>query len=166
MWESIICPQDQFLEWHRRECLMGNYDFCGVDNMAICPIEEDGSSTSLMNQKKFFVGQIITKRGEEKKSLQFVYKSTISSELIVYLKPKLQFFACHNFVARWQDKMFKSCLENCPNDTIVSVVNLQKTTPLKFKMSFVVGFRPNQHQIRSNGYNSQFKNKVLWYFVN
>jgi hypothetical protein len=26
-----------------------------------------------------------------------------SNELIQYLKPKLQYFVMHNFVARWQD---------------------------------------------------------------
>jgi hypothetical protein len=49
--ESIICPWDQFLEWHGRECLRGNYNICGVDNMVISPIEVDGSSTSLMKWK-------------------------------------------------------------------------------------------------------------------
>jgi hypothetical protein len=48
---------------------MENYDFFGVNNMAICPIEEDGSSTSLMKWKQFSMGQFITMKGEgEKKS--------------------------------------------------------------------------------------------------
>jgi hypothetical protein len=123
MWESIVCPHDQFPEWHRRDCLMGDYDLCDVDNMVICPIKEDGSSITLIKWKHFSMGQIITKRREEKKRLQFIFKSIVSSEFIAYLKPKLQFFACHNFLARWQDKMFKSCLENFLVDTLVSIVD-------------------------------------------
>jgi hypothetical protein len=38
-------------------------------------------------------------------------------------KPKLQFFVHHNFVARWQDMMLKSCLDNFPNDVVVFVVD-------------------------------------------
>ncbi len=102
---------------------MGDCDLCGVDNMAICPIEEDGSSITLVKWKHFSMGQIITKRKVEKKRLQLVDKSTVSSELIAYLKSKLQFFVGHNFVTRWQDKMFKSCLENFLVDTLVSIVD-------------------------------------------
>jgi len=123
MWESILYPKDQFLEWHRRECLVGDCDLCGIDNMAICPTEEDGSSITLVKWKHFSMGQIITKRKVEKKRLQLVDKSTVSSELIAYLKSKFQFFVGHNFVARWQDKMFKSCSENFLVDTLVSIVD-------------------------------------------
>ncbi len=58
--------------------------------------------------------------------MKLEYKDIVFSELIDYLKPKVQFFAHHNFVARWQDKMFKSCFQNFPNDIIVSIVNFAK----------------------------------------
>lgn len=41
---------------------------------------------------------IVTKKGEEKKKLKLIYKSTRSNELIEYMKPKLQYFICHNFI--------------------------------------------------------------------
>lgn len=66
----------------------------------------------------------------------FVYKDIVSSELIDYLKPKFEFFARHNFVVRWQDKMFKSCLQNFLDGTIVLMVNFTKTTTLKFRMKY------------------------------
>jgi len=66
--------------------------------------------------------QIVTKSGEEKKELKFVYKSIVSSELKEYLKPKLQFYVHQNFVARWQD-MIKSCLENFLDDVVVFVID-------------------------------------------
>jgi hypothetical protein len=65
---------------------------------------------------------IVIRNGEEEKKLKFVYKSIISNELTDYLKPKLQFFVWHNFVARRKDKLFKSCLENFQNNTVVSIV--------------------------------------------
>jgi hypothetical protein len=71
----------------------------------------------------FFYGPNYYQKRGAKKILQLIYKSTIFNELIAYMNPKLQFFACHNFVARWQDKMFKSCLENFPIDTLVSIVD-------------------------------------------
>jgi hypothetical protein len=65
---------------------------------------------------------IVTKKGEEMKKLKLMDKSTNSKEFIQYLKPKLQYFVRHNFVARWQDQQFKNCLDNFPNDTIVLVI--------------------------------------------
>ncbi len=80
----------------------------------------------MVKWKQFSMEKIITKKGEEKKKLRLLYESIISSELMQYLKPKLQFFACHNFVASWQDKMFKSCLPNLLDDTIVSMIDFAK----------------------------------------
>jgi hypothetical protein len=45
--------------------------------------------------------------------------------LLEYLKPKLQLFVHHNFIARWWD-MIKSCLENFPDDVVVSVVDFAR----------------------------------------
>jgi hypothetical protein len=33
MWESIIYPCDKFLDWHAKECLLGECDNCGVENL-------------------------------------------------------------------------------------------------------------------------------------
>jgi hypothetical protein len=46
-------------------------------------------------------GDFSIKKGETKKKLILVYKSTTSDELLQYLKPKLKFLVQHNFVARW-----------------------------------------------------------------
>ena len=66
---------------------------------------------------------IVTKKGEPWKKLQLVYKNTTSAKFLAYLKPKLQFFVQHSFVARWEDHQFRQCLENFPEDMIVSIVN-------------------------------------------
>jgi hypothetical protein len=35
MWEYIVYPWDEFFKWHRRECVMGDCDLCGVNNLPI-----------------------------------------------------------------------------------------------------------------------------------
>jgi hypothetical protein len=50
-----------------------------------------------------YLETITTKKGESKKKLVLVYKSTTSDELLQYLKPKFKFFVQYNFVARWQE---------------------------------------------------------------
>ncbi len=48
--------------------LHGDCDLCGINNMAICPIEEDESLITLVKWKHFSMGQIIAKRKEGKKT--------------------------------------------------------------------------------------------------
>jgi hypothetical protein len=83
--------------------MFGTYQDCGVDNLALCPQEEEGSSSIIVCWKHFNMENIVTKNGEGKKKLKFMYMEINSKELIQYLKPKLQYFVRHKFVARWQD---------------------------------------------------------------
>jgi len=53
-----------------------------------------------------------------------IYKETTSDELVKYLKPKLQAFAYHTFVAKWEDEQFKTCLANFPANTMILVIDL------------------------------------------
>jgi hypothetical protein len=58
MWESTLCLQDELSKWHKRNCLMGDCDLCGVDTVAICLIEEDGSSFAMVKWKQFSMEKI------------------------------------------------------------------------------------------------------------
>jgi hypothetical protein len=80
---------DPFAEWHNKKCVMGECELCGVENLPICPIEEEGSSSAIVKWKHFSMEKIITRSGEDKKKLKLEYKDTVFSELIDYLKPKL-----------------------------------------------------------------------------
>jgi hypothetical protein len=51
-----------------------------------------------------------------------VYKTTSLEEFIDYLKPKLQHFVRHNFVAWWEDKQFKHYIKSFPTNIMVSIV--------------------------------------------
>ncbi len=78
--------------------LLGTCENCDVDNLPIYRVEEEGYSNILVSWKHYSPEKILTKKGEEKKKLIFLYKFSSSTEFIGYLKPKLQYFMHHNFV--------------------------------------------------------------------
>ncbi len=49
--------------------------------------------------------------GKDWHALCLEYKQT-PHVLVTFLKPKLVEFIVHNFEAKWQNNMFKMCLEN------------------------------------------------------
>jgi hypothetical protein len=49
MWESIICPKDFHVVWHVQDCVFGDCEYCGVDNLPICLVEEEGAFSALVN---------------------------------------------------------------------------------------------------------------------
>jgi hypothetical protein len=123
MVESIMCPKADTCQWHTRECVFGECDNYGVDFLPVCPIEEEGSANKLVKWKNLSMETITTKKGQERKKLQLVYKETTSDKLVSYLKPKLQAFARHSFVAKWEDEQFQTYLANFPTDSMVSVID-------------------------------------------
>lgn len=54
--------------------------------------------------------------GKDRHALCLEYKQTPPHVLVMFLKPKLVEFVVHNFEAKWQDNMFKICLENLTTD--------------------------------------------------
>jgi hypothetical protein len=103
LWETIVCLKDLHFEWHSRDYVFGKCQDYGVENLTFYPIEEEGISNVLVHGKHFSMETIVMKKGEEKKKLKLMDKSTNSKEFIQYLTPKLQYFVQHNFVTRWQD---------------------------------------------------------------
>jgi hypothetical protein len=114
------------LEWHVRDCLLNECGNCGAKNLPICLVEDEGSFGHLVQWKHFSFQNIVTKKGEEKKKLTLVFKSTPSFDLIKYLKPKLQFFVQHDFLSWWQDIQFNNCLKNFSSNIIVSMIDFAK----------------------------------------
>ncbi len=55
--------------------------------------------------------------GHDKKVSRVEYCETQSSQLIGYMKPRLQEFVMHNFTSKWEEKEFKSFVPNLPPDT-------------------------------------------------
>ncbi len=75
--------------------------------------------------------ETISKIGKPLKKLTLVYKNTYSDEFIEYLKPKLQHFVRHNFVARWQDKHFKTHGKSLPTNCILFQATLEVDIKLR-----------------------------------
>lgn len=121
--EAILCPKGEFSEWHNKACVYGECELCGVELLPICPNKEEGISNAKVQWKRFEMVDIVTTRGEKRRKLQLVYKNTTSDEFLAYFRPKVQFFVQHSFVAKWEDRQFRDCLNNFPDDAIVSVVD-------------------------------------------
>ena len=121
--EAVLCPRPPNSPWHSKDCFFGDCESCGVDILPMCPTEEDGLSPIYVAWKHYEMQSITTRKGLQRKKLQLVYKDTTSRELIQYLKPKLQFFVRHSFVAKWEDEQFRTCLRTSPADTMVSVID-------------------------------------------
>ncbi len=77
---------------------------CDVDNLALCPNEEEGTLGAIGFWIHFTMEKVVKKKGEEKKKLKLMHMETNSMEFILALKLKLQYFVRHNFIARWQDQ--------------------------------------------------------------
>jgi hypothetical protein len=85
------------MQWHKQS------DKCGANVLLLCPKEIEGFGDHVVTWRRFSFQQIMIVVGKPQKKLTLVHKSILVNELITYLKPKLQYFVCHNFVANWQD---------------------------------------------------------------
>jgi hypothetical protein len=99
LWEDLVCPKGELEKWHKRKCLFGNCPMCGVQNLSFYPKELVGSLFDVIQWHHFALETTIFKNGQSLKKLTLVYKTTTLNEFIDYLKPKLQHFVKHNFVA-------------------------------------------------------------------
>jgi hypothetical protein len=64
----------------------------------------------------------VNKDGRHKKRVKECFKET-SSTFLEYLRPKIQLFVKHNFVAMWQNAQCKISMDVLPRDTILSHIN-------------------------------------------
>ena len=101
LWEFVVCPKGELDQWHSGDCLYGDCENCGADFLPVCPIEEAGSSPLKVSWKRYEMKEIVMKKGLQRKKLCLTYKTTSFVEFLEYLKPKLQGFIKHNFVAKW-----------------------------------------------------------------
>jgi hypothetical protein len=119
---DVVCLKPIASMWHNQACLMGEFGFCGVEILHLCP--EELILENVIKWKNIgydVVGQ--TPEGKEKKTLKVFYHETPFRELISNLKPRLQSFMTHNFVSKWQEHQFKSILGAVPSSSIISCVD-------------------------------------------
>jgi hypothetical protein len=72
-----------------------------------------------------------TEDGNPKKAVTKEYRESPPRELIAYLKPKLQTFVLHNYIATWQDFQFRELFGSVPTDTLISYVDFSENYTLK-----------------------------------
>jgi hypothetical protein len=73
LWEAIVCPKDPHFEWHAQDCLFGTCEECGVDNLAFCPDEEEGTLSVVVCWKRFNVEKIVMKKVRKRKNETHAY---------------------------------------------------------------------------------------------
>ena len=93
LWESILCKKDEYQMWHKRECLLGECQSCGIKLLKICPLE---LNSEVLVKWKSIGSEIVgyTEDGLPKKAPSVQYRETKPSELFEYLKPRLNSFRC------------------------------------------------------------------------
>jgi hypothetical protein len=94
------------MQWHKQYCLFGECDKCdkcGVNLLPLCPKETKGSDDYVVTWRRFVLGQTMSVAGKPQKKLNLIHNAIPVDELNAYLKPKLQYFVHHNFVANWRD---------------------------------------------------------------
>ncbi len=74
----------------------------GVEKFSFYLEELSGIDDILVKWKCYALEETKYRNGKALKMLTLVYKKISLDESIEYMKPKLQHFVKHNFVARWQ----------------------------------------------------------------
>jgi hypothetical protein len=85
------------------QCLLGTCSDCGVQLLPVYNDEVQNPTGVLVEWRRFALEQTTSRKGKVSKKLTLVYKKTFPDVLLEYMRPKLQNFVKHNFVAKWQD---------------------------------------------------------------
>jgi hypothetical protein len=117
----MVCTQDEFSEWHARECLFGECESYKVDIFPICLIKEDGTSNSLVSWRHFSLKKIVTKKGEEKKKLKLTRSQALVNSSIISSLSFNTLFA--RICGQMVDVQFRTYLENFPAEVVVLVID-------------------------------------------
>jgi hypothetical protein len=107
---------------------MGECDVCGVERkLLFCPLEVDPESEDILSWRRFQKVEI--GKDDDGKPIKRVYEVHVDTspvELVLYLKPILQKFVTHNYVARWQDEQAKMALKSLREGVILSHIDFSE----------------------------------------
>jgi hypothetical protein len=130
LWTSMLSSKEELSLWHSRSCLLGECPRCRVDFLNLCPSELNTDQVVQWQSIGYeVVGQYPNE--QEKKVPRIKYNESNPTELVDYLKPKLQSFIKHNYVAHWQDNQFKELMYFIPNGTVISCIDFSENYSLK-----------------------------------
>jgi len=89
-----------------------------------CPNEKENTSHNLMMWKcyeKVVHGK--TRACLKNKVLRLQYNEITVHVFFSYTRPRLQKFILHNFMARFQEEQYKTCLETFPPEIVMSIID-------------------------------------------
>ena len=134
LWQGIVCLKGEFEEWHELQCLLGSCADCGMKLLPICNNKVENLNGMLIEWWRFALEQTTSRKGKVSKKLALVYKKTFPNVLLEYMRLKLQHFVKHNFVAKWQDSQFKTCIKLFLMNVLCLLWILPRTTYSRFRM--------------------------------
>jgi hypothetical protein len=110
LWNSILCPKPKGDDWHKRDCLMGECNLCGIKTLKIYPNEQVQSTQTMQWQR--YVKVVVEQKdnGDVCKVTQLQYMDIGTPKFLDYLHLRLKDFVTHNFTTKWQDKVELPCL--------------------------------------------------------
>jgi hypothetical protein len=131
-----MCPKGELDMWHKKDCLTGNCVLCGVERkLKFCPLELDPESPHLVKWRRY--ERIDTGArdadGRAIRRMREVYKETAPFELLQHLKPTLQHYIHHNFVATWQDTQAKLAMKSLAEGVILSHIDFVENYDFKVR---------------------------------
>ena len=120
--------------WHKKDCLTGNCVLYGVEHkLKFCLLELDLESLYLVKWKRY--ERVDTRArdvdGQAIRCIREVYKETGPFELLQYLKPTLQHYIHHNFMATWQDTQAKLAMKSLAEEVILFHIDFAENYDFK-----------------------------------
>jgi hypothetical protein len=100
--DQILCIKWEINEFHKLQCIQGDYSTCGVMTLPVCPCEVDvsvGVTVLWWRFEKIWVGRF--NDGKDRHALCFEHKQTLPHVIITFLRPRLVELVVHNFEAKW-----------------------------------------------------------------
>jgi hypothetical protein len=80
LWTSILCLKPTLNEWDFKQCLMGDYNSCGVHTLKLCPFElEIDRTIHWRNIGYEVVGQIENGRGRKASQVEYIQASSLNT---------------------------------------------------------------------------------------
>jgi hypothetical protein len=126
LWEECLCPKLEFQEWHKLECLMGECLDCEVEKKFPICLHESSPSIDWKVSWKCLQQEVVgmNEDGIPKKRVKKCFREKSSSIFFTYLRPNIQKFVKHNFVARCRipsvDFLWMFCLMILSFPTLIS----------------------------------------------
>jgi hypothetical protein len=145
--DGALCPKQEGMEFHLKNCILGTCPHCGVQKLEWCPVELDPAheisidwqsferveleeKAQLKRQKKAGTDESQTR---PVKCLRLVQKRTSMAIFKAHVMNSMKNFLVHNFQYRWQAQQHDICMKSFPRGTIVSSIDFSENYSFKMQ---------------------------------